>query len=218
MRNPWLDVPLGDYEAHMALPAIGQSQLIADQLDILVRTYAPSSVAILGCAGGNGFERLIDTSVSRVVGIDINPHFIEEARQRDEGRVPGLKLLVADIQTSAWLFEPVDFIYAALVFEYVDVARTMSVLRRHCTPNGILAVLSQVPHMALPEVSPSPYTRLRLLAPGMHLLSHEELQRHAMQMGFTPKDSRKILSPGGKQFIVETFRLCLKTPVGRGAV
>jgi len=68
MRNPWLDIPLGDYEAHMALPAIGQSQLIADQLDILVRTYAPSSVAILGCAGGNGFERLIDTSVSRLVG------------------------------------------------------------------------------------------------------------------------------------------------------
>jgi trans-aconitate methyltransferase len=125
-------------------------------LDILVRTHAPSSVAILGCAGGNGFERLIDTSVSRVVGVDINPQYIEEARQRYDGRVPGLKLLVGDIQTSAWLFEPVDFIYAALVFEYVDVARTMSVLRRHCNPKGILAVLSQVPHETLPEVSSLP--------------------------------------------------------------
>lgn len=46
MRSPWLDIPLGDYQAHMALPAIGQLQLIADQLNILVRTYAPSSVAI----------------------------------------------------------------------------------------------------------------------------------------------------------------------------
>ena len=218
MRNPWLDIPLGDYEAHMALPAIGQSQLIADQLDILVRRYAPSSVAILGCAGGNGFERLIDTSVSRVVGVDINPQYIEAARQRYDGRVPGLKLQVGDIQTAAWLFEPVDFIYAALVFEYVDVARTMSVLRRHCKPEGILAVLSQVPHKALPEVSPSPYTSLRLLEPGMHLLPHEELQRHATQIGFTPEDSRKILSPGGKQFTVETFRHCLNTPAGPGAV
>lgn len=218
MRNPWLDIPLGDYEAHMALPAIGQSQLIAEQLDILVRKYAPSSVAILGCAGGNGFERLIDTSVSRVVGVDINPQYIEEARRRYAGHVPGLELLVADIQTSAWLFEPVDFIYAALVFEYVDVARTMSVLRRHCNPNGVLAVLSQVPHRTLPEVSPSPYTSLRLLGPGMHLLSHEELQRHATQTGFTREDSRNILSPGGKQFTVETFRLCLNTLVGPGAV
>ena len=218
MRNPWLDIPLGDYEAHMALPAIGQSQLIADQLDLLVRTYAPSSVAILGCAGGNGFERLIDTGVSRVVGVDINPQYIEEARQRYDGRVPGLKLLVGDIQTPAWLFEPVDFIYAALVFEYVDVARTMSVLRRHCKPKGILAVLSQVPHKTLPEVSPSPYTSLRLLEPGMHLLPHEELQRHATQMGFTPEDSRNVLSAGRKQFTVETFRLCLNTLPGPGAV
>ena len=218
MRNPWLDIPLGDYEAHMALPAIGQSQLIADQLDILVRRYAPSSVAILGCAGGNGFERLIGTSVSRVVGVDINPQYIEEARQRYAGRVPGLKLQVGDIQTAAWLFEPVDFIYAALVFEYVDVARTMSVLRRHCKSEGILAVLSQVPHKALPEVSPSPYASLRLLEPGMHLLPHEELQRHATQTGFTPEDSRKLLSPGGKQFTVETFRHRLNTPAGSGAV
>ena len=52
MCNPWLDIPLGDFEAHMALPAIGQAQLIADQLDILVRTYGPSSVAVLTVAHG----------------------------------------------------------------------------------------------------------------------------------------------------------------------
>ena len=218
MRSPWLDIPLGDYEGHMALPAIGQSQLIADQLDMLVRTYAPSSVAILGCAGGNGFERLIGTSISRVVGVDINPQYIEKARQRYAGRVPGLQLLVGDIQTSTSLFEPVDFIYAALIFEYVDIARTMSVLRRHCKPKGVLAVLSQVPHETLPEVTPSPYTSLRLLEPGIHLLSHEGLQRHATQAGFTPEDSRNVLSPGGKQFTVETFRCGLNTPAAPGAV
>ena len=218
MRSPWLDIPLGDYEGHMALPAIGQSQLIADQLDMLVRTYAPSSVAILGCAGGNGFERLIGTGVSRVVGVDINPQYIEKARQRYAGRVPGLQLLVGDIQTSTSLFEPVDFIYAALILEYVDIARTMSVLRRHCKPKGVLAVLSQVPHETLPEVTPSPYTSLRLLEPGMHLLSHEGLQRHATQAGFTPEDSRNVLSPGGKRFTVETFRFGLNTPTDPGAV
>jgi ubiquinone/menaquinone biosynthesis C-methylase UbiE len=218
MRNPWLDIPLGDYEAHMALPAIGQARLIADQLDILVRTYGPSSVAILGCAGGNGFERLVDTSVSRVVGVDINPQYIEEARQRYAGLVPGLAWVVGDIQTGGRLFEPVDFIYAALVFEYIDVARSMSFLQRHCKPKGVLAVLSQVPHETLPEVTPSPYTSLRLLEPRMHLLSHEELQRYATQAGFTPEDSRNVLSPGGKQFTVETFRLCLNTPADPGAV
>jgi ubiquinone/menaquinone biosynthesis C-methylase UbiE len=218
MHNPWLDVPLADYEAHMALPAIGQSQLIADQLDILVKTYGPSSVAILGCAGGNGFERLIDARVNRVVGIDINPHYIEEAGKRYGGRMPGLKLFVADIQTSGWPCEPVDLIYAALVFEYIDVPRTMSVLWRHCKPKGVLAVLSQLPHETLPEVSPSPYTTLRLLEPRMHLLSHKELQRHARQAGFTPEDSRNIVSHGGKHFTVDTFRLCSQPLADLGAV
>jgi trans-aconitate methyltransferase len=211
-RSPWLDIPLRDYEAHMVMPAIGQSKLIADQLKTLVKTYAPSSVAILGCAGGNGFEQLIDTSVSRVVGVDINPHYIEEARERYVGRVPGLQLVVGDIQASTRLFEPVDFMYAALVFEYVDVGRTMSVLRRHCQPKGILAALRQVPHKTLPEVSPSPYPTLGQLASAMHFVSHEELQRHATQVGFTPETSRDILSPGGKQFTVETFRLCVDKP------
>ena len=45
----------------------------------------------------------------------------------------------------------------------------------------------------------------------MHLLSHEELQRHATQIGFTPEGTRNTQSPGGKQFTVETFRLCLNT-------
>jgi hypothetical protein len=52
----------------------------------------------------------------------------------------------------------------------------------------------------------------------MHLLSHEELQRHATQIGFTREDSRNILSHGGKQFTVETFRLCLNTLTGPEAV
>ena len=112
MRNPWLDIPLADYEAHMALPTVGQQRLIADQLDTLIGTYSPSSVAILGCAGGNGFDRLVRTSARRVVGVDINPDYIEQARRRYAGSIPGLELHIADIQSSASLFDPVDLIYA----------------------------------------------------------------------------------------------------------
>ena len=50
MRSPWLDIPLADYEAHMALATVGQAQLIAHELDGLVRTHAPRSVAVIGCA------------------------------------------------------------------------------------------------------------------------------------------------------------------------
>lgn len=191
----------------MALPTVGQQRLIADQLDALVKTHSPFSVAILGCAGGNGFDRLIGTRASRVVGVDINPGYIESARRRYAQHIPGLELLVADIQSSAPLFEPVDLIYAALVLEYVDLPRTLSFLQQHCKPNGVLAVLSQMPHEAIAHVSPSPYTSLQRLASSMRLVSQEELSRLAMQFGFSAECSRVVTSVGGKHFAVDEFRL-----------
>jgi hypothetical protein len=94
-----------------------------------------------------------------------------------------------------------------LLFEYVDVARTMTVLRRHCTPDGVLAVLSQAPHETMAHVSPSPYTRLQLLEPLMRLVSQDELQRHAMETGFMPQAARTIFSAAGKAFHGREFRL-----------
>jgi 2-polyprenyl-3-methyl-5-hydroxy-6-metoxy-1,4-benzoquinol methylase len=207
MRNPWLDIPLADYEAHMALPTIGQSRLIADQLDILINTYSPDSVAVVGCAGGNGFDRLVGTGARRVVGVDINPKYIEQAQRRYAERISGLELYITDIQSSALIFEPVDLIYVALVFEYVDLAQTMNALRHHCKRDGVLAVLSQRPHETVTHVSPSPYTSLQMLAPRMRLVSPQELQQLAKLVGFSPEHSRVIASPGGKRFSVDEFRL-----------
>lgn len=56
MKNPWLAIPLADYEGHMALPAVGQARMLADLFESLLREFLPQSVAIIGCAGGNGFE------------------------------------------------------------------------------------------------------------------------------------------------------------------
>ena len=43
--NPWLTIPLADYEAHMALPQVGQAQLLADLFAALVLEYVePESV------------------------------------------------------------------------------------------------------------------------------------------------------------------------------
>src|SRR5579862_5205630 len=108
MSNPWLDIPWADYEGHMGLPSIGQSGLIADQLDVWVKEKCPRSVGIIGCAGGNGLDRLVGTGVDRVVGVDLNPDYIEQTRRRYAARLPGLELYVADIQTAGSLFEPVD--------------------------------------------------------------------------------------------------------------
>lgn len=190
----------------MALPSVGQARLIADELDALLKRHSPASIAIIGCAGGNGFDCVVGTAVGRVVGLDLNPQYIEQARARYERRIPGLELYIADIQTSDELFDPVDLIYVALVLEYVDLARTMSVLGCHCKPNGVLAVLSQLPHDTISHVSPSPYTSLQVLAPAMRLVPQEELQRQARLAGFALEHSRTLVSAAGKRFCINEFR------------
>src|SRR5665213_533662 len=145
MGSPWQEIPLLDYEAHMSLPSVGQAQMLADQLAQLIERYTPSSVAIIGCAGGNGLERIDSARVERVVAVDINPEYIAAAELRYADRLANLDLLCADVQSELLRLDPVDLIYAALVFEYVDISATFATLKRNLRPGGTLAVLLQLP-------------------------------------------------------------------------
>ena len=59
MTNSWLQkLPLPEYEAHMAHPRVAQAVLLCDVFAEMLDTHVPGSVAVLGCAGGNGFERI----------------------------------------------------------------------------------------------------------------------------------------------------------------
>ncbi len=71
MRSPWLDIPLADYEGHMALPGVGQAEMLATLFAQLLATWTPVSAAVIGCAGGNGFDRVRVEITKRLVGIDI---------------------------------------------------------------------------------------------------------------------------------------------------
>jgi hypothetical protein len=203
--NPWLEIPLADYEGHMSLPAVGQAEMIADQLGALVEKLRPRSVAVIGCAGGNGFDR-IGSSVERLVGVDINPRYIDQSASRFGGCLPALELYVGDIQSAQPIFQPVELIYAALVFEYVDLAQSMRSLARHCTRGGALATLVQLPHEAKAAVTPSPYSSLQRLVPVMKRVAPDELAAEAADAGFVLEDSNVIASSGGKLFAAQIFR------------
>jgi SAM-dependent methyltransferase len=206
MPNPWLDIPLEDYEGHMSLPAIGQARMLADQLALLMERERPTSIAIIGCAGGNGLDRVEPGQVKRVVAVDINPAYIEAVGIRHRRRLTGLELYCADIQSGSFQFEPVDLIYAALLFEYVDVGAALATLKRVCRSGGLLATLIQLPHHDHGVVSPSPYTSLKMLAPVMRLIAPAELSRLALAAGFAAADCELIELPSGKQFSMQTFR------------
>jgi SAM-dependent methyltransferase len=190
----------------MALPEVAQAQLLADVLEGLLKRYGPRSVAVLGCAGGNGFERIATETTERVVGVDLNPEYVERLRTRFQGRIPGLELFAGDIQTESITFEPVELVVAGLLFEYVDVDLVLRRVRNLLSVGGILGTVVQTPHPASAVVTPSPFAGLQALAAFMQLVPPERLRDLAGTHGYQEIESRWLESPGGKRFQVQTFR------------
>jgi hypothetical protein len=83
----------------MSLPAVGQAQMIAEQLDRALERWVPTSIAVIGCAGGNGLETIAGKTVERVVAVDVNPDYIERVRTRYAQWLQGLALVCADVQS-----------------------------------------------------------------------------------------------------------------------
>jgi len=209
MINPWLTIPLEDYEGHMALPSlpyVGQAKMLVNEFEELLKTYAPTSAAVIGCAGGNGFEEAAKAGVARLVGLDINPSYIADAKARYAGRMTGLELYCADIAGDAPELRPVDLIYGALVFEYVDIAKALKNLRGICLPGGILAALLQLPKEGVANVSPSPFVTLKDLGSIMRLVPPNDFRKIAEGLGFGFLSQKLITLESGKQFSLQIFK------------
>jgi SAM-dependent methyltransferase len=205
MHTPWQEIPLDEYEEHMSLPSVGQAKMLADQLERLIGQYRPASIALMGCAGGNGLERIQSTCVERIVAVDINAQYIATARNRFADRLANLDFRCADVQSESLQFEPVELIYAALIFEYVDVAAALSTMRRNIRHGGTLVGLLQLPHAEQQAVSPSPYRSLEKLASALELVAPDELRAQAKAAGFKIGCSETIALPSGKEFLLHTF-------------
>jgi len=190
----------------MSLPHVGQAQMLADKLEQLVKQFSPPSIGLIGCAGGNGLDRLTPDQLERVVALDINPSYIGTVGLRHAHRLSKLELYRVDVQSASFQIEPVDLIFAALLFEYVDVAATLAALKRHCRPGGTLATVVQLPHRDRGAISPSPYESLNLLAPVIKLIAPADLCALATAAGFLVVDSEMIELASGKQFSLQVFQ------------
>lgn len=206
MENPWLRVPLADYETHMALPGVAQAQLLGDVFATALEELRPRSVAVVGCAGGNGFERVDVTVTPRVVAIDVNPAYVAAAQARFAGRIPDLALYAADIQAEAIASAPVELVFAGLLFEYVELDAALRNIARLLTPGGVLVAVLQQPCVGVNPVTPSPYRSLAALSPVMRLVTPAVLVAVAATCGLVLHDARVEVAGGGKHFDVLTLQ------------
>ncbi|MGB6351665.1 MAG: class I SAM-dependent methyltransferase, partial [Pseudolabrys sp.] len=195
------------YEGHMAMPDVGQAKMLANEFEELLKTYTPTSAALIGCAGGNGFEEAAKAGVTRLIGVDINPAYIAEAKARYAGQMMGLELCCADIEGDISELRPVQVVYGALVFEYVDIAKALKNLRGICLSNGVFAALLQLPKEGAASVSPSPFATLKGLSSIMRLVPPDDFRKAAERLGFCFLSQKLITVQSEKQFSLQVFRL-----------
>lgn len=206
MSNPWLGIPVADYVGHMSSPEVGQHLVLNGLLRDALAGTRPRALLVLGCSTGNGLEHVDPSVTTRVVGVDINPAYLERLAARFPN--PGFVLERRCVDLPAYAFEPgaFDLVHAALIFEYVEWPSLLPRVAGTLRPGGVLSVVLQAPTPAGPAVTPTGFTSLRALESVFRFVEPDALVAHAAALGLQPESRRTERLGSGKEFEVLRFR------------
>lgn len=204
--NPWQQIPSEEYEAHMSAPHVQQLQVLNEIFRKVLDQFNPTSVCIPGVTNGNGFEHLIDRELSTVLGIDVNYRYLAECRAWFAEDLPSLNLLCADIDELEMKDAQFDLIHAALIFEYLDVAKAVQKLSDWLNYGGILSVVIQLSSESSEPVSETTYESIKKLSSIINLVDVREFLYLTEKTGLKEIYSSHINLQKGKKFYVGYFK------------
>jgi hypothetical protein len=202
--NPWLRVDLENYESHMATPEVGQAALLADEFKLAVENAQPQSLALVGCAGGNGLDALIGIGIGigPVVCVDINSSYLEKLRSRYGGKIPGLETICTEVETYSYK-QPLDLIFGGLIFEYTRLDEALSALSRTLRRGGKLVALLQMKAAGVATVSSSPYAQdLIEVGAAFKYIDVNSMSSTAASRGLIELNRKVKTLASGKSFII----------------
>jgi hypothetical protein len=204
MANPWLSIPLADYEGHMNAPQVHQLEALSDLFAEALTQRRPESVALLGIAGGNGLDRIDHAITKRVVGLDLNPSYLEAVRGRYAGG-EHLELCCVDLAEQRVALEPVQLVHAALVFEHAGVGLCLDNALSLVAPGGALSIVLQLPAELDQNVGTSPFPSMQTLKSRFALIDPVWLQNALAKHGFRLTHETRRRLPAGKAFWMGIF-------------
>jgi hypothetical protein len=164
----------------------------------------PFSIAVLGIAGGNGLDHIDSSITPRVVGLDLNPLYLEAVRQR-YSHLPGLELYCVDLSEQHVELEPVQLVHAALVFEHAGVDCCLENATSMILPGGNLSVVLQLPTESGQTVGASQFSSIQNLESHFSLISPAWLCESLAGRGFRLIHQTTRTLPAGKGFWTGIF-------------
>lgn len=130
MSNPWKDIDLQVYEAHMQLDSVRQLQVLDAVMEQQFSLCKGTQVMILGIAGGNGLRHVKSHAFQTVYGVDVNGAYLKECQMR----YPALKNIFnpieADLLDEHTQLPKCDLLLANLLVEYIGYARFQELVRQ----------------------------------------------------------------------------------------
>jgi hypothetical protein len=204
MSDPWLSIPLADYEGHMGADNVQQLSALSSLFKRALNLCLPDSVAILGIAGGNGLEHASPATITRIVGFDINPEYVDEVRRRFITR-PTLELHCVDLSRDELRVAPVALVHAALFFEHAGLGRALDNALSLVTPGGTLSVVLQLPEREQQNVTPTPYPSMQTLAESFSFVDVSHLRALLETRGFRLLNEELRPLPTGKTLWLGIF-------------
>ena len=206
-RNPWLSIPASDYEAHMGENGANQLPLLSKAFKDLLDEFRPESVAVLGCATGNGFEHVEADVTGLLVGIDINPEYLDVARSRFEAKIPNLQLFCSDV--SKIVLEPrtIDLVSCGLFFEHVDPELVIAKVLRWLKPGGVFGTVVQLSSATGRSVADTGIESVKALESSARLIDPQLLRDLAEKAGFHQLETKTVALETGTSFQVLVYRL-----------
>ena len=204
MSDPWLSIPLADYEGHMGADNVQQLSALSDLFKRALDVCLPDSVAILGIAGGNGLEHANPATIKRIVGVDINPGYLDEVRRRF-GTHPSLELHCVDLSKDELRVAPVALVHGALFFEHAGVGRALDNALSMVSRGGTLSVVLQLPDREQQNVTPTSYPSMQTLAGSFAFVDVSHLRALVEHQGFRLLSEELRPLPTGKMLWLGIF-------------
>ncbi|HSZ84097.1 MAG TPA: class I SAM-dependent methyltransferase [Polyangia bacterium] len=187
------------------MAAIGQTAVLRDLFSLVYAERRPTRLAVLGCTTGQDLQQVDPALTEVIVGVDINPAYLEAARRRSSSLGPRLHLICDDVLTAKLPRGPFDLVHAALLLEYVDAPSLFRRIYDWLSPNGACSVITQEPVPDVAAVSSTRYESLLRLAGRMSLRSAEEVASLAGLVGFRLVRKRAVRLPTGKILVSSLF-------------
>ena len=202
--NAWNRIPLEDYERHMQHENVAQAQLLNDLTSKYLQKHNPESPLFLGISGGNGLEHIDVNKTKRVYGIDVNQSYLEETQKRFGEKIKQLVLINADISTSSESFLKADFVWAALIFEYIDIQKGFEFIANNIGESAKLIITIQS-NNGNQSVSQTGVESIKSVKEIFKNVDKDNLQINASKFGFELIGSKENILPNGKSFLTYEF-------------